>query len=158
VRPRPHTHTEHEPRSPPSPTPPKHGAVGQPYWEEMPSQGVVFGKKTSQHPGLSPVEGQKSGPIAKGPQQGGPPPGSLHRSPMERDTPPLEPLTTTSQSPRQMGPLRVAHSAPPEPPQERCSSPESFYQPLRVPSKGALPSQKSPLYEPSSRFPNRSPY
>jgi hypothetical protein len=32
-------------------TPPTHGAVSQPYQEEIPSQGVVSGKETSYHPG-----------------------------------------------------------------------------------------------------------
>jgi hypothetical protein len=93
----------------------------------------------------------------KGPQQGSPPPGSLHRAPMERDTPPLEPLTTTSQSPRQRSTLQIAHPNQMSPHRRDDHLQSLLYQPLRVPSKGA-PLSKSPVYEPSSRFPRRSPY
>jgi hypothetical protein len=48
-------------------TPPTYGAVSQPYQEEIPSQSVVSGKETNYHPGLSPVDGQKFGPIAQTP-------------------------------------------------------------------------------------------
>jgi hypothetical protein len=52
-------------------------------------------------------------PIPKGPQQGSPPFRFPSQSPhRERDTPPLEPLWTMSQTPWQMSPLQVAQLSP----------------------------------------------
>jgi hypothetical protein len=113
----------------------------------MPSQGVVSGKKTSYHPGLSPIEGQRFDPIAQAPY-GSPARGVPLQVPFPellwRDTPPLEPPTTTPQSPRQMSPLRVAHSN--WAPQERCPSPESFLSTPKGPPARKPSFLKSPLY------------
>jgi hypothetical protein len=45
--------------------PPPNRAVCQPQQEEMPSQGLKPGNKTSYHPGLSPAEGQIFNPITQ---------------------------------------------------------------------------------------------
>jgi hypothetical protein len=43
---------------------PAQWAVCQPHQMEVPAQGIVLGKKSGNHPGLSPSKGQKSNPGA----------------------------------------------------------------------------------------------
>jgi len=57
--------------------------------------------------------------ILQGPQQGSPPPGSLHTAPTERGAPLPETLSTISQSPWWMSPLQVAQLSPHDMPVSR---------------------------------------
>ena len=81
------------------------------------------------------------------PSKGALPPGSLHRAPTERDVPPPEPLSTTSQSLRWVSPLQVAQMSTMK--RDACLQNLPFIT-YKVPSKGVPP----PLHPGS---PNRAP-
>jgi len=69
------------------------------------------------------------------PSNGALPPCSLDTSPTERDTPPLEPLSTISQSPLWRCPLQAAELSPHE---ERCPPQSLPFKTFMTPGRGAL--------------------
>jgi len=76
------------------------------------------------------------------------PPGSLHRAPIERDAAPTEPLSTISQSPRQMSPPQFVQLSPQE---ERCLPPEPSFHNLQGPQQRSPPPPGSPNRVPIER-------
>jgi hypothetical protein len=82
------------------------------------------------------------------------PPGSLHIAPIERNAPPLQPLSAIFQSPRQKSPLQVVQLSPSE---ERCPPSEpSFHNPgypVKEPSLEVLRSETLQRETPHSSSP-----